>query len=305
MIHFNKTNSKNYAQVQTQILGSISKHFPEGGWSESFEYEEGKLNFSLFINQKSDVLMSHGAADKNYHWRKDPDVEGGRLNHSLERKHLFVPGPWLKRRIVESAHLDFNEDQVHAIGWPRLDQLIEDQKALEADQVEGAQKKVLWAPTHDFARRGKKQVSLSSYPKFEKFIPKLEKHYSVSTSLHPRNRKEKNPTVHSLVESDVVITDFGTMVYEAVALGKQVIYPDWIVGEPITRHLKNSAENAIFKEQFGLHANSFKEMRAMIDSEQKIDERSQAFFDDFLPPETYGVSGKLIADTLMQIDSAG
>jgi hypothetical protein len=304
VIHFKLTTSRNYKGVQDQLLGLIKKHLPAAAWTESEQYRKGALNFSLFIEQKSDVLMSHGAADKNYHFRKGKNGRGAaRLNHTLGRKHLLVPGPWLKRRITSSKVLAFSAAQVHVVGWPRLDLLFEELDAHEKSlsQVAGqCRKRILWAPTHDYYRQGTDDVSLSSYPEFEDYLPKLSERFDVGVSIHPRNRSDKTPTQSSLVEADVVISDFGTMVYEAIALGKQVIFPSWIIGDRIRQHLKHSAEHRIYSEKLGLHAESFEHLLEMIDAGTKLDARSREFFDDFLPPATYRRSGQLIADFLLK-----
>jgi len=36
------------------------------------------------------------------------------------------------------------------------------------------------------------------------------------------------PTMQPLVDADVVIADAGSTIYEAWALGKPVIFPDWL-----------------------------------------------------------------------------
>ena len=53
----------------------------------------------------------------------------------------------------------------------------------------------------------------------------FEEHFDFEVSLHPRNRKDKRPTTYGILDCDYVISDFGTMVYEAWALGKPVIFP--------------------------------------------------------------------------------
>ncbi|MBM5801907.1 MAG: hypothetical protein FJ077_14010, partial [Cyanobacteria bacterium K_DeepCast_35m_m2_023] len=300
MIHFHLTRSRNYSGVQRQLLDLIKAHLPAKSWTESDGYVKGKLNFSLFIHQKSDVLMSHGAADKNYHFRRDPDDKTKRLNHTMGRTDLLVPGTWLQRRIADSGAIDYNNSNVHVVGWPRLDPLLELQKQANQEAAsKSRRKRILWAPTHDYARRGENNVSLSSYPEFEPFLKKLSERYVIATSLHPRNRKSKTPTSMALAEADVVVSDFGTIVYEAIALDKQVIFPSWIIGERIRKHLKASAEHHIFTEGFGLHASSFDDLCDMIETGRSIDMRSKAFFDSFLPPETYGHSAKMVADTLL------
>jgi hypothetical protein len=300
VIHFNLDSSKSYAGVQEQLLNQIKKHLLEGSWSEAPDYRKGALNFSVFIGRKSEVLMSHGAADKNYHFRgSQPGSSHPKMNHAMDRKHILVPGDWLKNRIVSSASLEFTDSQVHAMGWPRLDLLFAQMDA-KPKRPEGLKKKLLWAPTHDLGRRGPKALSLSSYPEFEPYLEKLAERYEIMVSLHPRNRKNKAPTKDALIEADVVIPDFGTTVYEAVALGKQVIFPSWIVGDAIRDNLKFSAEHAIYSNNYGLHATSIDHLVEMIETDAGMDQRSIDFFDSYNNPLSYRRSGKIIADFLIQ-----
>src|SRR5690606_26482967 len=99
---------------------------------------------------------------KNYYWMKDQ--KGDRY---LDRfKAVLVPGRWMKNRIVDSSRLTFGEDEVHVVGWPRLDVLRELQVQTAVPPVSEAIR-ILWAPTHDNRKRGEEQKSTSSYPDFE------------------------------------------------------------------------------------------------------------------------------------------
>lgn len=302
LVNFNLSKSKNYALVQKQLLDVIKRHLPQDSWRESHEqYVEGCLNFTLFIAQEADVLMSHGAADKSYHWKSD-DL-GRRFNHERRRSHLLVPGQFLVDRIVSSRSLRFDSEHVHSVGWPRLDLLLEAQRqaAKASDASQTSRKKVLWAPSHDYSKKGDEQVSLSSYPEFVPYVDELRKRYDVDVSLHPRNRGDKAPTKDSLVDCDVVITDFGTMVYEAWALGKQVIFPFWLIGERMLHYGKGSFEAKIFRERIGLHADSFEQMCEFIDTHRAIEPAHRQMIDHFLEPSYLGCSGKRIADLLLDL----
>lgn len=302
MINFNRTKSKNYALVQDQILALIQEHLPAGTFSESVnQHVQGCLNFTLFINKQAEVLMSHGAADKSYHWKADE--AGLPLNQGKSRQHLLVPGPFLAERIIGSPLLEFTQAQVHSVGWPRLD-LLCDLQARRA-VTPGERKRVLWAPSHDYAKHGPEREVLSSFPAFLPFVDRLRERYDVTVSLHPRNRKNKTPTDQPLVDSDVVISDHGTMVYEAWALGKQVIFPHWLIGERMERHLPESAESLIFQRRIGAHAQSFEHLCELIDSAAAIDESARGFLDHYIDPRWAGCSGKRVAELLLQLDSGG
>ena len=293
------TASANYAGVQDQILGAVTRHLEPGAFSTTVGAKApGSLNFSLFILQPTDVLMSHCLADKNYFFRKDAD--GERISNRLS--HLLVPGEWLKRRILKAKNLDVRPDQVHVVGWPRLDALFAAQRQRAAAGHEpGRRPRVLWAPTHDYARRGENRDSLSSYPELLEHVPMLEKHVDLSISLHPRNRTDKQPTQHSLVDCDYVISDFGTIVYEAWALGKPVIFPHWLIGDRITEHLGASAESHVFSQRLGLHADSPQQMVDFIRDGAGIDRRTTRFIDDYLARQYDGTSGARVASLLQSL----
>ncbi|MEY3607047.1 MAG: hypothetical protein RL289_1227, partial [Actinomycetota bacterium] len=101
-------------------------------------------------------------------------------------------------------------------------------------------------------------------------VKQIAGRYIFRVSLHPRNRSDRTPTGNQLVWSDVVISDFGTMVYEAWALGKPVIFPRWAIDvETLITRNPLSAESYIYRNRIGLHAESFEEMQAMLDSIQQ------------------------------------
>lgn len=305
MINLTYAKGPNYTLVQSQIMGTITKHLPEGSWTRSSnERVEGALNFALFIGQDAEVLMSHGVADKSYHWRSDRS--GNRLNNGRHRTDLLVPGKFLADRIAGAPRLDIDRDHVHVVGWPRLDLLLEQQRSLRQRAARLLRPRrrttILWAPTHDFVTRGEEKITLSSYPAFEPYVEQLQKRYDVTVSLHPRNREEKQPTDQALLDADVVISDFGTMVYEAWALGKQVIFPYWLIGDRIAHYHPRSSEGRIFRERIGLHADSFEELVAFIEAKTPVDDRTRAYLDSYLDPQYLGTSGRRIAELLQQLD---
>ena len=132
-------------------------------------------------------------------------------------------------------------------------------------------------------------------------MPLFEEHFDLSVSLHPRNRDDKQPTQHSLLECDYVISDFGTMVYEAWALGKPVIFPHWLIGDRIKRHLRRTAEAHVFEERLGLHAASPQQIVDFVRDGAGIDARTAAFMDDYLAPEFAGRSGERVAAVLRDL----
>lgn len=304
-VHFFQASSKNYKRVEANIYDELKRHLAPATWTESRRLAPGRNNISLFIRQPADFLLSHGAADKNYFIRKKP--KGGYHLHDF--KHVFVPGPWIKDKLLAHPDIEFAASQIHCVGWPRNDYLFRlreemaAQRALQPDPVDAASKKlkVLWAPTHDFRKRGPERESTSTYPRFEEFTEILGNKYDYSISLHPRCRPQKRPTAELLVEADVVISDFGTMVYEAWSLGKPVIFPRWILGDRIVQYMPESAEGHIFAKNIGYHPQSFAELTDILDSGASIDRNVTAFMGQYLPSSTYGCSAKMVARTLRRL----
>ena len=298
-VNFSRSLSANYAQIQDEIGGAVFRHLPAGAvTSTDRAYREGALNLTLFIRDHADVILSHGLADKRYFLRREED--GSRERMINRYRHVLVPGEWAKDRLLGATDVSLRPEQVHVVGWPRLDLLIEQQAAYDAADVDRSERRprVLWAPTHDFRKRGPEQRSTSSYPEFTKHLPALEEHFDVQVSLHPRNREEKRPTSQQLLWADYVVSDFGTMVYEAWALGKPVVFPYWIMGDLIVRYLKGSAEAQIFAERIGYHADSIEELVAMLREEPRIESEVTAFMDHYLDPTSLGCSGKRTARLL-------
>ena len=290
-------------EVTSQINGLVADCLPSGstvsGRVGKFLPSFFRLDFGLFIRDNNMVLMSHGVADKNYLFQRDAD--GVPYVNALE--HLFVPGPWLRNRLLAMPEITLRPDQISVVGWPRLDLLL---KLLANGAGASVPRKkegplVLWAPSHDFRKRGPEQTSSSSYPVFERDFQELSLIYDSVASLHPRNRTDKNPTSHVLIAADVVISDFGTMVYEAWALGKPVIFPSWLIGDHVRTYLPGSAEAHIFENKIGYHAESPEHLREILASEPVVTADVREFMDQYLPPALSGKSAETVAGILLRL----
>lgn len=287
--------SKNYAGVQECLLGAICRHLPPNSFTTTMgTYRSGALNFSLFVRQPADFVMSHGVADKNY-FTDVRDAEGRLYANRL--RGLFVPGAWMKRKLLAHPELNFRPDQIHTVGWPRLDILREAPHRAPG----GSRPRILWAPTHDYAKRGEEKLSTSTFPAFATHLPELTKFFDVSVSVHPRNRPSKKPTLQSLIDADWVVSDFGTMVYEAWALGKPVIFPRWILGDRIQRYLPGSAEAHIFEQRIGYHPESIEELIDIVAREPVISPDVHAFMNDYVENYASGSSGARVAALLTEL----
>jgi hypothetical protein len=295
-IHFVLNPADAYLGVQTQLLDLIDAHLsdpkPERG-----DYQEGALNFCLFIRSQADVVMSHGVADKSYFWTSDG--QGKKFVNS--RSHVLVPGEWLKRRLLASNPIRLTSDQIHVVGWPRLDELIGQVPGPSGRRLGSPKPRILWAPTHNKRRRGETGRSTSSFPEFENYLRTLSRFAWVDVSVHPRNRTDRTPTGASMPRSDIVVADFGTTVYEAWALGKPVIFPRWLLADRIAEYIPGSAEAHIFRERIGYHADSFDEMIDIIRGGPVITPDVTSFMADYLAPQYFGCSSARVAEVLTEL----
>ncbi|MGV1004663.1 MAG: hypothetical protein ACOYEV_07820 [Candidatus Nanopelagicales bacterium] len=294
-LHYVLDRVESYQGIQKQLLDLIDTgmgaEVPQRG-----DYRPGALNFCLFIRPESDVIMSHGVADKNYFWAMD--AAGKRMVNTKE--HVLVPGKWLKSRMLNSPSITLSRDQIHVVGWPRLDELLAELRT-PARTSGRAKPRILWAPTHNRRRRGEAARSTSSFPTFERYLRALARYTWVDVSVHPRNRTDHTPTGASLPRADVVIADFGTTVYEAWALGKPVIFPRWLLADRIADHLPGSAESYIFDKDIGYHPGSFDEMVDIIRAGPVITADVKSFMDEYLDPRYFGHASQRAAEVLKRL----
>lgn len=276
-INFVWQHHRNYAYIQEQIFGLIEECLPKGTVVHTVgDAVEGALSLSLFIRQSreeiaatpADIVMAHGIADKRYFF-----IVGSNDFPLVNNcKYVFVPGDWHVNRLVEGRYrrnpkyqITIQDSQIRKVGWLRLDPMIAKLK-LEPTTPE-SKLKVLWAPTHNTisSTKSDSELSPSSFPAFKKHLPWLYLKYKCEVSLHPRNRGTKTPTTQKLIACDVVISDFGTMVFESWALGKPVIFPRWCIDvKTLMERNPLSAEAYIYRNRIGLHPETPKEMHKML-----------------------------------------
>ena len=328
-INFVWLPGKTYAGVQEQIFSLIEECLPPKTVVHTVgDAVAGALSLSLFIRQgreelklrtPADIVMAHGIADKRYFFIRESETDRPLVN---QYKYIFVPGAWHVNRLVEGRfrrnpiyQIQLQDDQIRKVGWLRLDPLL----ATQAIDARAPQRKlrVLWAPTHNMvAAKGKNpetaEATPSSFPRFHKHKWSMRRKYNYKISVHPRNRKSKVPTGNQLVWSDVVISDFGTMVFEAWALGKPVIFPRWCIDvETLMKRNPLSAEAYIYKNRIGLHPETPQEMHRMLREISKSLKRDQQkdlrghdvarFVDHYIDPETRGKDAQRTADELVKI----
>lgn len=303
----------NFVYITDQSLRNVEFEFSEGihnhlaGWDKSstlLQVRHRCVNVTFFIRRRSHIMMSHGVADKNYLLKRN------KVGNLEVNKYdiVCVPGRWMKKKLLSHPDFELSEDQVRVVGWPRLDKLVDAQRQQERFVVphnDGARPlKVLWAPTHGGGQRNGGDP-ISSYPHFEKHISDLNNMFDVSVSTHPHSRGGGKPTFEKLVEADVVIADQGTLVYEAWALGKPVVFPDWIVANGIKTKRGGSAEALIYEEKIGLHAADFSELVDMVRDAKGIDLTVKKFISEYIDANSLSRSYEKIALAAKDIWASG
>jgi hypothetical protein len=311
-VNFVRNSSPDYQQVQSQIFGLIRAELPGADVSETVEERrDDAINFGIHIRlgrgerqvpMPLDVLMSHGLADKDYLLLTG--LDGRRLINAYE--HVLVAGSWFRSKLlltrfhpVARRRVRLARSQIHLAGWPRLDLLLRQQQ--QQQQPRQGRVRVLWAPSHNMAGR---EHNYSSYPAFEDYLPRLEQAFEVRVSLHPSNRTDKSPTAGDLQWADAVVTDFGTMLYEAWALGKCVVMPDWLFPDEMLRGRgtqKRSAEGRVYSRGIGDHAGNIDELCGMLAAAKPPGRDVTAFMDRILAPEYRGVSARRVAELLLTL----
>lgn len=323
-INFVWQHHRNYAYIQEQIFGLIEACLPDGTVVHTVgDAVDGALSLSLFIRQSreeiaatpADIVMAHGIADKRYFFIVGSDG----LPLVNKCKYVFVPGSWHVNRLVEGRfrrnpkyQLTLQDDQIRKVGWLRLDPMLA--KLNLEPEVKHRKLKVLWAPTHNTISSSKSdsELSPSSFPAFKKHLPWLYLKYQCEVSLHPRNRGTKTPTTEKLIACDVVISDFGTMVFESWALGKPVIFPRWCIDvKTLMERNPLSAEAYIYRNRIGLHPETPKEMHRMLSEinrkrvqEPDSDMRGKGvaeFIDHYIEPSERGFDAMRTARELVSI----
>ena len=309
-INFVRNSSPDYQEVQSQIFGLIRSELPGVDVSETVEERrDDAINFGIHIRlgrgdrqvpMPLDVLMSHGLADKDYLLLTG--LDGRRLINNYE--HVLVAGSWFRTRLlltrfhpVARRRVRLARSQIHLVGWPRLDLLLQqEQRAPRQGRV-----RVLWAPSHNMAGR---EHNFSSYPALGEYLPRLEQEFEVRVSLHPSNRTDKSPTAGDLQWADAIVTDFGTMLYEAWALGKCVVMPDWLFPDEMLRgrgSQKRSAEGRVYSRGIGNHAANIDELCRMLAANEPPGRDVRAFMNRILAPEHRGVSARRVAELLLTL----
>lgn len=266
-----------YRSALRAIADPVFAELPEATWSE--RPVEGALNVRFFtrtLDGQSGVFIGHGLADKNYsHYHNVTGFEA-----------IFCSGTtWHARYIEQGAP----EDKLRITGFPKLDPLF------NGTITRGNGKRTLWAPTHP-----------TSWPAVYRRLRGVIESLPLDIALAPHPQVSTQPTLQALADADVVIADAGSMVYEAWALGKPVVFPSWLVWG--RRHLcrlvrPGTLEQDIYRRGIGYHAESSEHLIEQIHAarENGITEAEREFAEGILPTPLRGKSGRAYAEALRDI----
>ena len=236
-----------------------------------------------------DVFISHGIGDKNY-WK---------ASKISDFNYAFCPGPAWEKRIYQTGY----KGQVFQVGYTKLDPIF--QGKIKKNKYD--KPVIAWLPTHGY---GNKHKGRSSHPFFEKYLKEISSEYIVINGKHPTTKMHSNkkqlPTMHELVDADIVIADAGSTVYEAWALGKPVIFPDWICKKDVEEHFckdKNNLEYILYTKSIGYHAKDMKHLNELIEKalQDGMKDEEKEFIEEIFPEKYRGNSGKIAAMTLTAI----
>lgn len=270
-----------YKKIIDSFINPIIKYLPEA--IVTTDAVPDAVNVTFFVETYlhhtagTMVFIPHGIADKKYR-----DIE------KVSRfDYICVSGPaWITKMISQGVP----EQKLFVNGYTKLDPLFQglDKRTITE------KRRVLWAPTHTST------PGLSSYPLLKDFFARVSDNFVITTSPHPANSNDKMPTLDKLRDADIVVADSGSTVYEAWALGKQVIFPRWLID--LNRIASSTFEREIFTSNLGFHAKSEKELETMISTVPlTLSQEVKTFINGIFPPALRGSSGQATAAILKTI----
>jgi hypothetical protein len=272
-----------YTKILDTMIDPIREHLPDSTMSRYALPD--CLNVTFFVEKHIQnfagkmIFISHGIADKGYRDIKNVECFD----------YVCVSGPtWVDKMVKQG----FPEDRILMNGYTKLDPIFQG----KVKRTPGDKPGVLWAPTHNSVQMW------SSYPYLNEFVNRLPNYgYDVMVSAHPANKADNKPTFELMVDADIVIADSGSTLYEAWALGKQVIFPDWLIRNSVTGF--RTLESYIFKNNIGLHANNEDDILRLIECGLKSPLPSSItnFMEGILPTSLRGHSGAKTAELLKVI----
>lgn len=187
-------------------------------------------------NARLSIQMFHGVSFKNYCVKEK----------ALRYDRLFLPGPYHRRRYVESGLFTADDPRLRVVGMPKLDRLVdgslERAAILTALRLDPALPTVLYAPTGDAGnslhRRGQEIIdTLLALPINLIVKPHDHAHRDPGCSIDwpGRLRALRAPRLVAALHSDVVplmaaadllVTDASSVAMEYTILDRPIVFMD-------------------------------------------------------------------------------
>lgn len=299
-IEFARTATKSYSVIEESVFLAVESYLED---RVAIAKERVGARVVGVRGANGDVLLSHSVRDRNYYGRSR------RADLDLERfRSIFVPGQWLRERILKDhPGLSREPTRVVAVGHPRIDalRLLAAQREAGPD---GGRRKVLWAPAQIREEFDGKPYDVSTNSSFAALAADLDQRFEVDVSIHPRDRKKAadsrldlSPVTEQLIASDVVITDCSSVIFEAWALGKPVVFPRWLIGDAVVERFPGSAEAYVHENRIGLHAESFDELVDMLQGASGVADDVDEFMHEYLANYRRGSASQAIAEELVRM----
>lgn len=232
--------------------------------------------------RETDIFMHHGISDKGYH----------KIDRLKKISHMFYMGPSWKRKLM--AH-GIPEDKITLVGWPPLDAFFNGEiKIAKRNGI-----RIAWCPTHNAIQ------AISSYPAFERYAHLIPENYELVSSTHPSERRygTRETSLELVANSDVVLSDTSSMLYEALIIGKPVILLDFLVKKGVMSCLRGTFDSLLYSSEVCYHAETPDDLPRLIEQAlyYGISRKTRAFIDDYFPVEFRGNSGLLTANKLKEL----
>ena len=290
MINFILPNMEKYKLLLDEYINPIIDNLNKDKYKISDFAQEDCLNVHFFSEREyknwvgfvgKNIFIPHGIADKN----------SRNFDNTGDFDYLIVSGEyWKQKHILQGV----NHEKIIIGGYPKMDNMFKLKKNTYNKPM------ILWCPTHNFSTH----LNLTTYPDFINYINDIPfDDFIFKISQHPANKYNLKPTKQELIDADIIISDSGSMIYEAFTMNKHVIFPDWIVKDNILRVYNNTFESQIYEEDIGMHANSIEELLEFCYN-PVFDKKIKKFIDGIFQKELRGKSGKAIAEILERKDNS-
>lgn len=273
-----------YKTIDDAILKPIIDHLPDATMKN--KAMPNAFNIALFTSYKScQAFIPHGIADKNYR-------DGPKVSHF---QYVFVSGPAWVEKLVRQG---FSREKILIGGYTKLDPIFQGKYT---KSPVGSKNRILYAPTHGAV----KNISLDG--RFNECLDRLKQFYEVIEAPHPATNSGGNVTMQALVDADIVISDAGSLVYEAWALDKPVVFPSWLLKDGVKKHFPGSFEDQIYREEIGYHAWNITNLLDCVKCAaiNGIDRRAVDFIEGIFPQNLRGKSGEVTASILKSLAEKG